>query len=176
MQLQAKNLQRMELKQELKALQQKLKSIEQNDLRMRYVLFNEAFLKTADAESEALKSLFTQAFEVHGWILQTAEVAELEIPTDRGRMTDSNQARIQGIILDLSASATNAPQVDGAPFLPLYSLTQCLNYLWSRPPLKEYQQIEIVRTQDGYELQVRLFLPLKDSDPGDSNELSLNLL
>ena len=141
MQLQAKNLQRMELKQELKALQQKLKSIEQNDLRM-----------------------------------QTAEVAELETPIDQGRMMDSNQARIQGIMLDLSASATNSPQVDGAPFLPLYSLTQCLNYLWSRPPLKEYQQIEIVRTQDGYELQVRLFLPLKDSDPGDSNELSLNLL
>ena len=45
MQLQAKNLQRIELKQELKALQQKLKSIEQNDLRMRYVLFNEEFLK-----------------------------------------------------------------------------------------------------------------------------------
>ena len=79
-------------------------------------------------------------------------------------------------MLDLSASATNSPQIDGAPFLPLYSLTQCLNYLWSRPPLKEYQQIEIVRTQDGYELQVRLFLPLNDSDPSDSNELSLNRL
>ena len=176
MQRQAKNLQRMELKQELQALQQKLTSIEQNDLRMRYMLFNEEFLKTADAESEALKSLFTQAFEVHGWILQTAEVAELEIPTEQDVTSDSNQARIQGIMLDLSASATNSPQVNGAPFLPLYSLTQCLNYLWSRPPFKEYQQIEIVRTQDGYELQARLFLPLKDSDLGDSNELSLNRL
>ncbi|MBO73649.1 MAG: hypothetical protein CMD33_00055 [Flavobacteriales bacterium] len=174
MQRQAKNLQRMELKQELQALQQKLTSIEQNDLRMRYMLFNEEFLKTADAESEALKSLFTQAFEVHGWILQTAEVAELEIPTEQDVTSNSNQARIQGIMLDLSASATNSPQVDEAPFLPLYSLTQCLNYLWSRPPFKEYQQIEIVRTQDGYELQARLFLPLKDSDLGDSNELSLN--
>ena len=176
MQRQAKNLQRMELKQELQALQQKLASIEQNDLRMRYMLFNEEFLKTADAESEALKSLFTQAFEVHGWILQTAEVAELEIPTEQDVTSDSNQARIQGIMLDLSASAKNSPQVNGAPFLPLYSLTQCLNYLWSRPPFKEYQQIEIVRTQDGYELQARLFLPLKDSDLGDSNELSLNRL
>ena len=176
MQRQAKNLQRMELKQELQALQQKLTSIEQNDLRMRYMLFNKEFLKTADAESEALKSLFTQAFEVHGWILQTAEVAELEIPTEQDVTSDSNQARIQGIMLDLSASATNSPQVDEAPFLPLYSLTQCLNYLWSRPPFKEYQQIEIVRTQDGYELQARLFLPLKDSDLGDSNELSLNRL
>ncbi|MBL6919693.1 MAG: hypothetical protein ISR41_04250 [Puniceicoccaceae bacterium] len=176
MQRQAKNLQRMELKQELQLLQQKLKSIEQNDLRMRYMLFNEEFLKIDEAESEALKSHFTQAFEVHGWILQTAEVAELEIPTEQGRTSDSNQARIQGIMLDLSASATNSPQVDGPPFLPLYSLAQCLNYLWSRPPLKEYQQIEIIRTQDGYKLQVRLFLPLKDSDLGDSNELSLNRL
>lgn len=176
MQRQAKNLQRMELKQELQALQQKLASIEQNDLRMRYMLFNEEFLKTADAQPEALKSRFTQAFEVHGWILQTAEVAELEIPTEQGRASDSNQARIQGIMLDLSASATNSPQVDGAPFLPLYSLTQCLNYLWSRPPLKEYQQIEIVRTTDGYELQARLFLPFKDSDLGAPNELSLNPL
>ena len=176
MQRQAKHLQGMELKQEFQALQQELTGIEQSDLRMRYMLFNEEFLKIDDAESEALKSHFTQAFEVHGWILQTAEVAELEIPTEQGRTSDSNQARIQGIMLDLSASATNSPQVDGAPFLPLYSLAQCLNYLWSRPPLKEYQQIEIIRTQDGYKLQVRLFLPLKDSDLGDSNELSLNRL
>ena len=176
MQRQAKNLQRMELKQELQALQQKLASIEQNDLRMRYMLFNEEFLKTADAESEALKSLFTQAFEVHGWILQTAEVAELEIPTEQDVTSDSNQARIQGIMLDLSASARNLPQADGEPFLPLYSLTQCMNYLWSRPPLKEYQQIELVRTHDSYVLKARIFLPLKDSDLGDSNELSLNTL
>jgi len=176
MQRQAKQLQRMELKQEFQALQQELTGIEQSDLRMRYMLFNEEFLKTADAQPGALKSQFTQAFEVHGWILQTAEVAELEIPTEQGRASDSNQTRIQGIMLDLSASARNSAQADGEFFLPLYSLTQCFNYLWSRPPLKEYQQVEIVRTKDGYELQARLFLPLKDSDLGDSNELSLNRL
>ena len=176
LQRQAKHQEIIELKQELQALQQELTGIEQSDLRMRYMLFNEEFLEKADAQPEALKSQFTLAFEVHGWVLQEAEVAELEIQTEQGRASDSNQARIQGIMLDLSASATNSPQIDGAPFLPLYSLTQCLNYLWSRPPLKEYQQIEIVRTQDGYELQLRLFLPLNDSDPGDSNELSLNRL
>jgi len=176
MQRQAKHSQRMELKQELQALQQEMTGIEQSDLRMRYMLFNEEFLKTADAQPEALKSQFTQAFKVHGWILQTAEVAELEIPTEQGRASDSNQARIQGIMLDLSASARNSPQADGKPFLPLYSLTQCLNYLWSRPPLKEYQQIELARTHDGYALKARLFLPLKDSDLGDSNELSLDPL
>ena len=176
MQRQAKHQERMELKQELQALQQELTGIEQSDLRMRYMLFNEEFLKTADAQPEALKSDFTQAFEVHGWSLQTAEVAELEIPNEQDRASDSNQARIQGIMLDLSASATNLPQADGKPFLPLYSLTQCLNYLWSRPPLKEYQQIELVRTHDGYALKARLFLPLKDSDLGDSNEPSLDPL
>jgi hypothetical protein len=176
MQRQAKHQERMELKQELQALQQELTGIEQSDLRMRYMLFNEEFLKTADAQAEALKSEFTQAFEVHGWILQTAKVAELEIPTEQGSMSDSNQARIHGIMLDLSASATNSPQADGEPFLPLYSLTQCMNYLWSRAPLKEYQQIELVRTHDGYALKTRLFLPLKDSDLGDFNEFSLDPL
>lgn len=176
LQRQAKSLQRMELKQELQALQRKLTSIEQDDLRMRYMLFNEEFLKTADANPEALKSLCAQAFEVHGWMLQTAEVAELEIPTEPNLVSDSKQAQIQGVMVDLSASATNSPQADGGPFLPLYSLTQCLNYLWTRSPLKEYQQIEIVRTKGGYELQVRLFLPLNVSDLGDSNELSLNRL
>jgi len=176
MQRQAKYLQRMELKQELQTLQQELTGIEQSDLRMRYMLFNEEFLKTADAQAEALKSQFTQAFAVHGWILQTAEVTELEIPTEQGRASDTNQARIYGIMLDLSASATNLPQADGEPFLPLYSLTQCMNYLWSRPPLKEYQQIELVRTHDGYALKTQLFLPLKDSGLGDSNELSLDPL
>ena len=79
-------------------------------------------------------------------------------------------------MLDLSATARNLPQADGEPFLPLYSLTQCMNYLWSRPPLKEYQQIELVRTHDNYLLKARIFLPLKDSYVGDSNELSLNPL
>ena len=172
----AKHSQKMELKQELQALQQELTGIEQSDLRMRYILFNEEFLKKADAQPEALKSQFSQAFEVHGWVLQEAEVTELEISTEQSKVSDSNLARIQGIMLDLSASARNLPQADGEPFLPLYSLTQCMNYLWSRPPLKEYQQIELVRTHDSYLLKARIFLPLKDSDLGDSNELSLNPL
>ena len=176
LQRQAKHSQRMELKQELQALQQELTGIEQSDLRMRYMLFNEEFLKKADAHPEALKSQFSQAFKVNGWVLQEAEVTELEISTEQGKASDSNLARIQGIMLDLSASARNLPQADGEPFLPLYSLTQCMNYLWSRPPLKEYQQIELVRTYDSYLLKARIFLPLKDSDLGDSNELSLNPL
>ena len=176
LQRQAKHSQRMELKQELQALQQELTGIEQSDLRMRYMLFNEEFLKKADAHPEALKSQFTQAFKVNGWVLQEAEVAELEISTEQGKASDSNLARIQGIMLDLSASARNLPQADGEPFLPLYSLTQCMNYLWSRPPLKEYQQIELVRTYDSYLLKARIFLPIKDSDLGYSNELSLNPL
>ena len=176
LQRQAKHSQKMELKQELQALQQELTGIEQSDLRMRYILFNEEFLKKADAQPEALKSQFSQAFEVHGWVLQEAEVTELEISTEQSKVSDSNLARIQGIMLDLSASARNLPQADGEPFLPLYSLTQCMNYLWSRPPLKEYQQIELVRTHDSYLLKARIFLPLKDSDLGDSNELRLNPL
>ena len=176
LQRQAKQSQLMELKLELQALEQELTGIEQSDLRMRYILFNEKFLKKADAQPEALKSQFSQAFEVHGWVLQEAEVTELEISTEQGKASDSNLARIQGIMLDLSASARNLPQADGEPFLPLYSLTQCINYLWSRPPLKEYQQIELVRTHDSYLLKARIFLPLKDSDLGDSNELSLNPL
>ena len=176
LQRQAKQSQLMELKLELQALEQELTGIEQSDLRMRYILFNEKFLKKADAQPEALKSQFSQAFEVHGWVLQEAEVTELEISTEQGKASDSNLARIQGIMLDLSASARNLPQADGEPFLPLYSLTQCINYLWSRPPLKEYQQIELVRTHDSYLLKARIFLPLKDSDLGDSKELSLNPL
>ena len=176
LQRQAKHQERMELKQELQALQQELTGIEQSDLRMRYMLFNEEFLKKADAHPEALKSQFSQAFKVNGWVLQEAEVTELEISTEQGKASDSNLAQIQGVMLDLSASATNSPQADGEPFLPLYSLTQCMNYLWSRPPLKEYQQIELVRTHDSYVLKARIFLPLKDSDLGDSDELSLNPL
>ena len=45
LQRQAKQSQLMELKQELQALEQELTGIEQSDLRMRYMLFNEEFLK-----------------------------------------------------------------------------------------------------------------------------------
>jgi hypothetical protein len=173
---QEKNLLRMELKQELNALQQELIGIEQNDLRMRYILFNEEFLTQTDAQAEILKRRFAKTFEVYGWTLQAAKVEQLEIATEQSAASNPKETRVQGIMLDLNASATNQPQTAEEPFLPLYSVTQCLNYLWSRPPIKDYQLIEIVRTKEGYELQARLFLPLKDSDLVDSNELSLNRL
>ena len=88
LQRQAKQSQLMELKLELQALEQELTGIEQSDLRMRYILFNEKFLKKADAQPEALKSQFSQAFEVHGWVLQEAEVTELEISTEQGKASD----------------------------------------------------------------------------------------
>ena len=174
LQRQAKYIQQMELKQELKALQQELTGIEQNDLRRRYILFNEEFLTQTDAQAEILKRRFAKTFEVYGWTVQAAEVERLEIATEQSAASNSKETRIQGIMLDLNASATNQPQTAEEPFLPLYSVTQCLNYLWSRPPLKDYQQIELARIKDGYALQVRLFLPLQDSALGGSNELSLN--
>ncbi|MFT5623183.1 MAG: hypothetical protein ACI9FZ_001113 [Bacteroidia bacterium] len=170
---QAMYLQQIELKQELRALQQELLTgIEQTDLRRRYMLFNDDFLKPADAQAEALKSRFAPAFEVHGWTLQTAEVVELETATEQGTEPDPTETQIKGIMLDLNASATNSPQTDEEPFLPLYSVTQCLNYLWSRPPLKEYQQIKLIRAEDGYALEASLFLPLRDL--GGTDELSSN--
>tara|TARA_B110000208_G_scaffold130120_1_gene157873 strand:- start:5025 stop:5666 length:642 start_codon:yes stop_codon:yes gene_type:complete len=169
---QAMYLQQIELKQELKALQKELTGIEQTDLRRRYMLFNDAFLKPADAQAEALKSRFAQAFEVHGWTLQTAAVVELETTTEQGTESDPTETQIKGIMLDLNASATNSPQTDVEPFLPLYSVTQCLNYLWSRPPFKEYQQIKLIRADDGYALEASLFLPLRDL--GGTDELSSN--
>jgi hypothetical protein len=172
LQRQAMYLQQIELKQELKALQKELTGIEQTDLRRRYMLFNDAFLKPADAQAEALKSRFARAFEVHGWTLQTAEVVELETTTEQGTESDPTETQIKGIVLDLNASATNSPQTDEEPFLPLYSVTQCLNYLWSRPPFKEYQQIKLIRADDGYALEASLFLPLRDL--GGTDELSSN--
>jgi hypothetical protein len=173
---QEKNLLRMELKRDYNALQQELTGIEQNDLRMRYILFNEEFLTQTDAQAEILKRRFAKTFEVYGWTLQAAKVERLEIATEQSAVSDSQETRIQGIMLDLNASATNQPQSAEEPFLPLYSVTQCLNYLWSRPPIKDYQLIDIVRTKEGYELQARLFLPLKDLDLVDSNKLSMNRL
>ena len=141
LQRQAKHSQRMELKQELQALQQELTGIEQSDLRMRYMLFNEEFLKKADAHPEALKSQFTQAFKVNGWVLQEAEVTELEISTEQGKASDSNLARIQGIMLDLSAALGGYSPLLGSTILrpallsqPAYSvslLSLLATYAWS---------------------------------------------
>jgi hypothetical protein len=137
-------------------------------------LFNEEFLTQTDAQAEILKRRFAKTFEVYGWTLQAAKMERLEIVTEQSASSNSKETRIHGIMLDLNANATNQPQTTEEPFLPLYSVTQCLNYLWSRPPLKDYQQIELARIKDGYALQVRLFLPLQDGALGGSNELSLN--
>lgn len=172
LQRQAMYIQQMELKQELQALQKELSGIEQNDLRRRYMLFNEEFLTQTDAQAEILKRRFAKTFEVYGWTVQTAEVLELESAIEQGTESDPTETRIQGIMLDLNASATNSPQTDEEPFLPLYSVTQCLHYLWSRPPLKEYQQIKLIRADDSYALEASLFLPLRDL--GGTDELSSN--
>ena len=66
---------------------------------MRYMLFNEEFIKKADSQPEALKSQFTQAFKVHGWVLQEAEVAEIEISTEQGKAQIQNKHEFRGSCL-----------------------------------------------------------------------------
>ena len=56
----------------------------------------------------------------------------------------------------------SSPKVEGDPFLPFYSSFEMLKYMWSRPPFKEYQSIKLYRTEDGYNLDSSIFMPLQD--------------
>ena len=158
----------MQLRQEQKDLEQELTSTEQKDLRKRYILFNQSFISKDEANAKLLKESLAPAFLAHGWTLQSppsdAAVPELVIiETEKNTIdTDSDEIIIHGATLNLWASALNKPSSNEEPFLPLYSLTECIKYLWSRPPTHEYQHIKIVRTTEGFALEASLFFPLID--------------
>ena len=167
-QRQNKLTQSMQLRQEQKNLEQELTSTEQKDLRKRYILFNQSFISKDEAKAPLLKESLAPAFLAHGWTLQSppndALVPELIILETEKNTTDttSDTILIHGVTLNLWATALNKPSTNEEPFLPLYSLTECIKYLWSRPPTHEYQKIKIVRTSDGFALEATLFFPLLD--------------
>ena len=167
-QRQTKLTQSMQLFQERKELEQELTSTEQKDLRKRYILFNQSFISKDQADAQTLKETLAPAFLAHGWTLKSpptdAIVSELIILDEEKnvRSTDNNKITIHGATLNLWATASNNPSTDKEPFLPLYSLTECIKYLWSRPPTHEYQKIKIVRTSEGFALEASLFFPLID--------------
>ena len=167
-QRQNKLTQSMQLRQEQKDLEQELTSTEQKDLRKRYILFNQSFISKDEAKAPLLKESLAPAFLAHGWTLQSppndALVPELIIlETEKNTInTASDTILIHGVTLNLWATALNKPSTNEEPFLPLYSLTECIKYLWSRPPTHEYQKIKIVRTSEGFALETTLFFPLID--------------
>lgn len=167
-QRQAKLTQSMQLRQEQKNLEKELTSTEQKDLRKRYILFNQSFISKDQANAQLLKESLAPAFLAHGWTLQSppsgAVVPEFVIlETERNTVnTKSDKIVIHGATLNLWATALNKPSANEEPFLPLYSLTECIKYLWSRPPTHEYQHIKIVRTSEGFALEASLFFPLAD--------------
>ena len=167
-QRQIKLTQSMQLRQEQKDLEQELTSTEQKDLRKRYILFNQSFISKDEAKASLLKESLAPAFLAHGWTLQSppsdSAVPELVIlETAKNNIdTDSDKIIIHGVKLNLWATALNKPSTNEEPFLPLYSLTECIKYLWSRPPTHEYQHIKIVRTSEGFALEASLFFPLMD--------------
>ncbi|MEC8330343.1 MAG: hypothetical protein VXZ45_04340 [Verrucomicrobiota bacterium] len=165
---QIKLTQSMQLRQEQKDLEKELTSTEQKDLRKRYILFNQSFISKDEANAQLLKESLAPAFLAHGWTLQNppsdAAVPELVIiETGKNTIdTGNDEIIINGATLNLWASALNKPSTNEEPFLPLYSLTECIKYLWSRPPTHEYQHIKIVRTTEGFALEASLFFPLID--------------
>ena len=167
-QRQIKLTQSMQLRQEQKDLEKELTSTEQKDLRKRYILFNQSFISKDEANAKLLKESLAPAFLAHGWTLQSppsdAAVPELVIiETEKNTIDkDSDEIIIHGATLNLWASALNKTSTNEEPFLPLYSLTECIKYLWSRPPTHEYQHIKIVRTTEGFALEASLFFPLMD--------------
>ena len=59
---------------------------------------------------------------------------------------------------------------NGDPFLPLYSSTNAMKFMWSRPPFKEYQRIRLFRTDVGFGFEASLFMPLRQADGLDESE------
>lgn len=160
---QAMLLQNMELSQKRQELGKELTSLQQEDLRKRYILFNQDFLPASEAYAENLKNTLEPAFEAHGWRILSSEVARFKSAAAPEFEATSGDGGIQGLEWILTGSALQEKQKGDESFLPLYSLTQCIHFLWGRSPVMECRSIEMARVNGSYEMTLRFFLPLRDT-------------
>ena len=102
-------------------------------------------------------------FRSYGWNLDQIDRFFLEDDSeDEKALTSAQGAKINGVIVKIEARALQNVYPNGDPFLPFYSSFEMLKYMWSSPPFKEYQSIKLYRTEDGYNLDSSIFMPLQD--------------
>ena len=149
----------MGIKQEQKTIQNRLSEIGIGDTIKRYTLFNRDLLERSNADEGELSNLMNPTFRSYGWNLNQIDCLFLE---DKKSHTPAQGAKIDGLIIKIEASAIVNVYPNGDPFLPFYSFFEMFKYMWSRPPFKEYQRIKLYRTEDGYNLDSSIFMPLQD--------------
>ena len=159
---QALLLQNMELSQERQELMKELNSLRQEDLRKRYILFNQDFLALSEANADYLENTLKSVFEANGWLISGTEIVPLDSEVDADLEEAAVEYGVQGRECIIKVSAPRKENEGDENFLPLYSLTQCIRFLWSRSPVMECRSIELSRLGDGYEATLSFFLPLRD--------------
>lgn len=149
-----------DLNAEMNRLERQATSVDEQDLKKRYVLFNEAFIKMGPSLSEDLTKLWAPAFEVHGWVLSEIDVQLCE-PIANG---DGAVSKINALEVSLFAESKVSQSQSKSEFLPFYTAVQALEFLWVRSPTKEYTRLDIDRLDGRFSLSVTAFLPLADTD------------
>ena len=166
-QLQARKQEmRMQLKQKRQGMVRELADVEMVDLAKRYELFNKNFLERSDMEGESLSEQFAPTLKYYGWGLERLE----RVLADGDANGQQLGVRIEGALFELEAMSLWEKDAQDEPFLPLYSMTQATRFLWARPPTKEYQRIKLSRLEEGYLLEVTMFMPLQDIDSSSEPE------
>lgn len=160
----------MQLKQKAQALEKDLVEVEMLDLAKRYALFNQDFLAAEDLEGEMLSSHIESSLNAHGWQLERTEAILVDDDKAEAGATGRGTSRVEAVMLQIEAVSVSQTDPAGEPFLPLYAATQAMRFMWSRPPTKEYQRIQISRVEAGYRLEASIFLPLRDQDSTEELE------
>jgi len=153
----------MGIKQEQKIVQNQLSKIGIGDAIKRYTLFNQDLLERSNSEVGELRNLMNPTLRSYGWNLNQIDCFFLEDDSEEEKAHTTTQgAKINGVIIMIEASSLQNVYPNGDPFLPFYSSFEMFKYMWSRPPFKEYQRIKLYRTEDGYNLDSSIFMPLQD--------------
>lgn len=160
----------MQLKQKAQGLEQDLVEVEMLDLAKRYALFNQDFLAAEDLEGEMLSSHIESSLNAHGWQLERTEAILVDDDKAEAGATGRGTPRVEAVMLQIEAVSVSQTDPAGEPFLPLYSATQAMRFMWARPPTKEYQRIQLSRLDAGYRLEASIFMPLRDADSADETE------
>ncbi len=152
----------IQLKQKRQSMQKEFDDIEMIDLEKRYTLFNQDFIKLSDIEEGDFFEQTQNTLESYGWGLEKMENNFLENTTNKEEFyTQKKSAYINGVIVHLEANSLGQTLANGDLFLPLYASTSAMKFMWARPPFKEYQQIRLYRTDEGFGFEASIFMPLQ---------------
>lgn len=144
----------VQLKRELAAKSEELNSLALLDLRRRAKAYSKDLLVANDEIAETLKTAAEPAYASVRWNLDDIEL--VRIPDADGAPLDSVHVAHRAS-MPLEVGEIN--RLDYVYRLPAMAALRLSQLLWTAAPYKEFESLRILRAEDGFELELGIYMP-----------------